>query len=506
MVERLIILALALACAAAPAAAQDAARDSAVHLLNRAAWGPRPAEVSGVAAIGMRRWIEQQLDPSRVDDRATDQFLRRYEVLGQSTTELAQMFREARQARQRAAADSTDRTQARSGRMEGIGRASLEIQQVALSRAILSERQLLEVMVDTWTNHFNVFMGKGPVRPFVPDYIATAIRPHALGSFEDLLVATARHPAMLLYLDNAQSVAEGSSGRERNGKERPRGLNENYARELLELHTLGVDGGYTQDDVVAVARILTGWGVDRNGGAPRFAFHARSHDRSAKRVMGREFPAGRGEDEGRALLQWLAAHPQTMRHVSRKLCARFVADEPPDGCIDAAVYAWRDSRGEIAAVVRAILLSPEFWAPEHRWAKLKTPQEFVVSAVRALGGQPDSTLGLVAVMRRLDHSPYLQSAPTGYPERQEAWANSGALFERFNVALALGAARLPGVSVSAAVRADDVAQAANCSLLHCRAGKTTLEVMEREARTLSPDKAAPFVTGLALGSPEFQRQ
>jgi uncharacterized protein (DUF1800 family) len=394
-----------------------------------------------------------------------------------------------------------------------------ELQQAAVARAALSDRQLYEVMVDFWTNHFNVFLAKGLERVLTPDYIERTIRPRALGRFEDLLAATARSPAMLFYLDNAQSVTPGArppgAGRRRPG-EPPRrtqqGINENYARELLELHTLGVDGGYTQQDVINVARVFTGWSIRRGPGGPEFTFNAWAHDRGSKLVLGREFHEG-GEREGRDLLHFLAGHPSTMRHVSAKLCARFVSDDPPDGCIDVAVHAWERTDGDIREVVRAIVRSPEFWAPEHRAAKLKTPLEFVVSAVRAVGGRPDSTLALAQIVGRLGEPLYLQSAPTGYAEREDAWANAGALLQRFNTAVALAAGRLPGVEFDpdAVVPPSDDPETAiaavNRAILEGAASHTTLDAIRHQVTGIDdPATVRTLVIGLALGSPEFQRR
>ena len=227
----------------------------------------------------------------------------------------------------------------------------------------------------------------------------------------------------------------------------PRGLNENYARELLELHTVGVDGGYTQQDVVDVARILTGWGIERPDRGAAFEFHDWAHDRGEKTVLGVRFPAGHDMDEGLRLLGLLASHHATMHHVSHKLCARFVADDPPDGCVDAAVDAWHHSDGDIREVLRAIFRSPDFWAPQTRRAKVKTPLEFLVSAVRATGAVPDTTARLALVVARLGQPLFLQPAPTGYGEIQDDWVNAGALLNRMNVAVALAAGRLPGAAV-----------------------------------------------------------
>jgi uncharacterized protein (DUF1800 family) len=428
-----------------------------------------------------------------------------------------------------------------------------EFQQAAVARAVLSDRQLLEVMVDFWTNHFNVFWGKAADRFLLPDYIEHTIRPHALGRFEDLLIATAKSPAMLVYLDNVQSVAPGSrppalarlerpgggrlgrrtpafppsaggiargltpsqrdSLRARVAQRLPRGINENYARELLELHTLGVNGGYTQEDVIAVARILTGWSMSPpRQGTPHFVFNDWAHDRGEKVVMGRTFPAGRGEDEGVELLRWLARQPATMRHVTGKLCARFVADDPPAGCIDAGVHAWERSQGDMREVLQAIFRSPDFWAPEHRNNKVKTPLEFVASAVRAVGGAPDSTLALAQLVARLGQPLYLAQPPTGYPETQESWVNAGALMERLNVAMGIAAGRARGVAVNLddylplGLGAEELAERAAGLVLNGAAGVHTREVIARQVAGLAPEQARTMAVALALGSLEFQRQ
>jgi uncharacterized protein (DUF1800 family) len=303
---------------------------------------------------------------------------------------------------------------------------------------------------------------------------------------------------MLVYLD--QHVSD------------RRHPNENYARELLELHTLGVDGGYTQQDVQNVARMLTGWSIGRPRQSPEFQFNAWAHDRGEKVVLGRRFPPGRGQDEGVELLRLLARHPSTMRHLSHKLCQRFVNDRPPDGCVDAGVRAWQRTEGDMREVVRAIVTSPDFWAPEHRAVKTKTPLEFVVSAVRALGAEPDSTPALGQVVARLGQPLYGQSPPTGYPETQESWVNSGALLQRMNVALGLAAGRLPGARadleqvVPAAESRDALIETINRTLLNGVGSPNTLRVMREQTADLDGMAARTLLVGLALGSPEFQRQ
>src|SRR3989441_2580742 len=405
-------------------------RDSAFHALNRLAYGARPGEVDSVARFGVMKWIERQLDADHVSDSHLAQREREFKILSYDRGDLAGRYRDGireRQRLKREAAATGDSTLMRDARpMQEFRELGGELQQLAIVRAALSERQLREVMVDFWTNHFNVFVGKGADRFLLPSYIEETIRPRALDRFEDLPIATAESPAMLFYLDNAQSVAPGSvppqqrrpffSLRRRFGmnempeerrqrqQRRPTGINENYARELLELHTLGVDGGYTQQDIIEVARIFTGWSIEPPERGSGFVFRDWAHDRGEKHVFGLTFNDD-GKDEGIRLLKFLASQHATMHHVSAKLCARFVADEPPDGCVDAAVAAWQKTRGDIRAVLRTIFTSPDFWSPQVIRSKVKTPFEFVVSAVRAVSADPDTTPRLAQVVARLRQPP-----------------------------------------------------------------------------------------------------
>ena len=497
-------------------------RDSALHALNRLAYGPRPGEVDSVARLGVRRWIDEQLEPERLRDDRRAERERAFKVLDYDRGELAQRYTDALRERQRmqrqmaATGDTMRAPGPGTGPMREFRELGGQLQQLAVVRAALSERQLYEVMVDFWTNHFNVFVGKGADRFLTPSYIEETIRPHTMGRFEDLLIATAKSPAMLFYLDNAQSVAPGASPpfRARQGGVRqPRGINENYARELMELHTLGVDGGYTQQDVIGVARILTGWSIERPQQGAAFVFRDWAHDRGEKTVLGVRFPAGHGMDEGIRLLKLLATQHATMHHVSRHLCARFVADEPPDGCVDAAVEAWHGTGGDIRAVLRAIFASPDFWASQAVRAKVKTPFEFVVSAVRATGADPDDTPRLAQVVARLGQPLYLQPAPTGYPEAQADWVNSGALLGRMNAALALAAGRLPGaqVNLDAVLHAssdhDRLVADVDARVLGGTMTEHTRDVLRRQlSDVVDPVAARAVAVGLALGGPEFQRQ
>jgi len=512
---------------AAPAIAQTpmTPRDSARHVLNRLAYGATPGQVDAVVQEGVRHWIDRQLAYTGPLDPALASRERSYLVLTTPTRDMVTMH--------------TDQL-AKALKAQGGGKSELrelnaELMSVTLLRATASDRQLVEVLADFWSNHFNVFIGKGFDRAYFADYLEHTIRPNVLGKFEGLLIATAKSPAMLFYLDNVQSVADGTDmialmggrnpGRrapnqrqidpamaEKIRQRLPKGINENYARELLELHTLGVDGGYTQHDVGEVARILTGWGMDRRSDYA-FRFLAAAHDRNAKMVLGVTFPAGHGEDEGIRLLTLLAEQPATMHHVSAQLCARFVADDPPDGCVDDAVRAWKQSGGQLREVVRAIVFSPDFWAAANVQNKVKTPLEYVVSTVRAVGGTSDTTPRLVQQVAKLGQPMFQMTTPNGYPEAQADWVNSGALLARMNFAVALAAGRLPGVAVDLdqliPLQADHeiLVDAVNRVLLAGTMSSRTRQTIVRElAEITNPRDARAFAVGLALGGPEFQRQ
>ena len=513
--------------ALAAQAPQLTARDSAFHALNRLAYGARPGEVDSVARFGVMRWIDRQLDPDRIDDKVLERREEAFKILALDREELAQRFVDAQRERRRMQRELGDSVKGAGRRpMREFRELAGELQQLVVLRATVSERQLREVMVDFWTNHFNVFAAKGADRFLLPSYIEQTIRPRALARFEDLLIATAESPAMLFYLDNVQSVAPGSSpprrlfGRGRFGqnempedrRRRPSGINENYARELLELHTLGVDGGYTQQDVVDVARIFTGWSIERPDRGAGFVFRDWAHDYGDKRVMGLSL-RGEGKSEGVQLLKFLANHPATMHHVSAKLCARFVADEPPDGCVDVAVAAWRNTRGDVRAVLRAIFKSPDFWAHQAVRSKVKTPLEFVVSAVRAVAAAPDTTPRLAQVVARLGQPLYLQSAPTGYPETESHWVNSGALLARMNAAIALAAGKLPGVEGDlggVVPTTSDRQQLVDLVSDHVLGGTmsahTKTVITNQLTDITDPVRARVLAVGLALGGPDFQKQ
>jgi uncharacterized protein (DUF1800 family) len=327
-----------------------------------------------------------------------------------------------------------------------------------LTRDIYSNAQLQEVMTDFWLNHFNVYLRKNEQMPYyLVGYERDTIRPRSLGKFEDLLESVARSPAMLAYLDNAQSIgpdsiaaqrAEFFAARRPNLKKNLReGLNENYARELMELHTLGVNGGYTQADVTQVARVLTGWGIDRPLVDAAFTFNPNRHEPGTKKVLGKKIKDN-GEMEGRELLHMLAASPATAQFISRKLAVRFVADDPPQPLVDHMAKTFLSSGGDISAVLKTLFQSPEFWSTSAYRAKVKTPLEFVVSAARASNANIENMLPLANNLRQMGMPVYGAIPPTGWDWKASTWVSTSALVDRMNFALALAANRLPGIAIT----------------------------------------------------------
>jgi uncharacterized protein (DUF1800 family) len=451
---------------ARPNAASPALDDATIgHVLGRTGFGAGPGDVERVRALGLDRYVEEQLHPERLSDTAVHERLAAFETLTLDSSAIAARY----------APVNAEPQAMRDGRRVVLD----ELGQQKVLRAVYSPRQLEEVLVDFWFNHFNVFSGKGPVRVYLTEYERDAIRPHVLGRFRDLLGAVAKSPAMLFYLDNWQSVDPQAAGEMRTRVRRPqvtermpRGINENYARELMELHTLGVDGGYTQADVVEVARAFTGWTIrlPRQGGG--FRFEERWHAKGAKKVLGRRIDAG-GERDGEAVLDVLAAHPATARFIATKLARRFVADEPPPALVTRAAATFTATHGDLRAVVRTILTSDEFLAAGARGAKVKTPFEFVASALRATHADVADASPVVRRLGQLGMPLYGAQPPTGYADTASAWVNTGALVNRMNFAVDLTGNRVPGVRV------------------------------DLQAAGLSAD---PQAAALQLGSPEFQRR
>jgi uncharacterized protein (DUF1800 family) len=547
--KRFLLLVLPIAVAilatsrpAATAGSDDKAGDKAiVHVLNRIAFGPRPGDVARVRAIGVDRYIDQQLHPDRLQDAEMAARLSGLASIGMSSRDIAREYElpqlEARRERkQNAQADQTGAPPKPDPLQQKANGVIVELAEQKVLRAIYSERQLEEVLTDFWFNHFNVDARKGPARFMLTEYERETIRPHVLGKFRDLLEATAKSPAMLFYLDNWMSAAEAQPGTEigrsvgqppspmpprvargpfggrvapgtevgrrfgrppsptpgaPQGKNARRGLNENYARELMELHTLGVDGGYTQKDVTEVARALTGWTIQnpRQGGG--FAFNPRLHDSGQKVVLGHVIKAGGGQSDGEQVLDILAKEPATARFIATKLARRFVSDTPPPALVDRAAARFRATGGDLRDVTRTILTSPEFLAPDAYRAKVKTPFEFVVSAARAVGADVQEALPLVRQLQQLGMPLYQCQPPTGYKDTADAWVNTGALVNRMNFALTLAGNKLRGVSIASLPTADQIL-----------AG----DLSETTRATIAKAADPPQMAALTLGSPEFQRR
>lgn len=452
-----------------------------------------------------------------------------------------------------------------------------EVQSAKMLRAVYSQRQLEEVLTDFWFNHFNVYIGKGPDRYLVTAYERDVIRPHVLGKFKDLLIATAQSPAMLFYLDNWQSEGPNSDAAlgvpahpnarpywarrpgavyfpqtqpsqpnaQNKQQKRSSGLNENYARELMELHTLGVNGGYTQKDVTEVARVFTGWTIDepqRGPGSPNraafvrigvaggsFIFRPRLHEPGTKTVLGHQIKED-GENEGLQVLELLAHQPATARLISRELAQRFVADNPPPSLINARSKTFLKSDGDLRAVLQTMLRSPEFWAPDSYHARVKTPFEFVASSLRATEAQVTDPQPLLATLNKMGEPLYGCQPPTGYSTQSDGWVNSSALLDRMNFGLALATNRLPGTTfdisrlvntapASSPIPADadpyEVQLRLEQTLLAGDVSKQTHDIIQE--RIVSPEVTAEWdnprhaanvnvIAGLLLGSPEFQRK
>ena len=454
-------------------------RDDATitHALNRLTFGARPGDADRVHAMGLAAWLDQQLHPSRIDDHAAEAML----------PQLA------------AAPGAADPKELRRFARRQVETLASE----KILRAMYSERQLQEVLVDFWFNHFNVYAGKGRTAEYLPDYERDVIRPHVFDHFRDLLEADAKSPAMLFYLDNwlsadpdavdrmAETRAQAAQKRNQrrlgrrglfggfppplppreqnananNGKKKTRGLNENYGRELLELHTLGVDGGYTQKDVIEVARAFTGWTIDRDGA---FRFVPALHDAGEKIVLGHKIKGGGGIDDGEQVLDIVASHPSTAHHIAFELAQRLVADEPPPALVERAAARFRETNGDLREVVKTIVTSPEFVAPAVQDAKFKMPFELVVSAVRTTGATVSDARAFVQTLQQLGEPLYMCQPPTGYHDTADAWVSAGGLVTRMNFATRLASGNIPGV-------------------------------------TLPPDAPPANELALRIGSPEFQR-
>jgi uncharacterized protein (DUF1800 family) len=413
------------------------------HLLNRIGFGPRPGEIERVQQIGPDKYLEEQLHPDRIDDHGLDERLADIPSIHMSPPELFAKYPQPGQLARKLgvkkgkAADEDNQQRIREiYREKGLSRPQellQELQAQRIIRAVHSEQQLHEVMTDFWFNHFNIYWNKNADRWLTTGFEMHSIRPHVLGKFRGLLTATAKSPAMLFYLDNHLSSAI-------------KGINENYGRELMELHTLGVDGGYTQHDVQEVARAFTGWSINRPQMSGEFMFRPRLHDFGEKVVLGHRINSG-GVRDGEEVIDILAKHPSTARFISTKLARRFVSDDPPPGLVKHVSDVFQKSDGDIREVMHAILTSNEFNSSDSVGAKTKTPLEFVASAIRSLDGETDGSHQVAQAIGRMGQPLYQCQPPAGYPDRGDHWMSSGAVLERLNFVVAVTANKIPGTSV-----------------------------------------------------------
>lgn len=648
-----------------------------IHVLNRLGFGARPGDIEKVRAMGVEKYIEAQIYPEKISDSTVEAKVKNFDALNMSTEELfakypnpgallnmlqrrnqlPQNVADAAKARKDKTNNETPAQQngAMTNQPQNPGQMSQDeqranrqaiqkyladnglkapremVQQLYAARvlrAVYSERQLNEQMVDFWTNHFNVFVGKNALPWYLISYDRDTIRPNAMGNFKDLLLATAKSPAMLFYLDNFESVtpqsqqAQGGgllqralqNGGQLNARQRERikqqqgltdqqidqriaqlkqqqqrqanrGINENYARELMELHTLGVDGGYTQKDIQEIARCFTGWtiadargyrkvaareisgqnndraiermarnmGIEGDYDSGTFVFASRLHDNGEKTVLGQKIPAGGGINDGLKVIEILANHPSTAKFVAKKLAIKFVNDNPSKVLVDRVAEAFTKSKGDIRTTLKALFTSPEFFAAENYRAKIKTPFELAVSAVRALGGETNGGPGINAMLANMGEQLYGWQPPTGYPDQAEDWVNTGALLNRLNFGIALAANRIPGtrvdlskvvgsnVSATSTVDRDKILNQSIALILNNEMSdnmkaalkkqidqplpeqKTSMNDMPQMENSAMQDRTRGYagqgrllpsngnaevvkIVGLVLGSPDFQRQ
>jgi uncharacterized protein (DUF1800 family) len=451
-----------------------------IHLLNRLAFGPTLEEVRQVKTIGVERYIAEQLDPDSIPEPIELRWrLTQLDTLKLDPVQLRQFYGPLRSLR--GFKPNPELEKAQRERVQIILRDASEAR---ILGALLSPRQLHEVMVDFWFNHFNVFSGKGLDDVWIGNYEQQAIRPFVLGRFRDLLFATTKHPAMLVYLDNALSTAPGSPG----ARGRQKGLNENFAREVMEMHTLGADGGYTQEDVVTLARVLTGWGINQpNARAfPEHAavFEGARHDYSPKVFLGHSLQS-RGKAEGEEALDILARSPATAHHIAFELAQYFVADEPPQTLVERLATRFLKTDGNIRDVLRTLFASNEFW--DSKGAKYKTPYQFVISAVRAAGVPPRNVRPLLGAMDQLGMPLFGCLTPDGYKNTEDAWLSPDATTRRISFATAL---------VRGSPGAVDAAH------LEAIFGST----MSEGARAVIQESPQGLRAALILGSPDFMHR
>ncbi len=535
-----------------------------LHVLSRLGFGPRPGDIERVAAMGIEAYIEQQLRPELIPETVLVERLASFKTLTMTPRELAEFYpapSELRSQRQQLQAERQNQGEQRSGEVEpesvpkvteemqearrqmraGLQQIRFELSQAKLIRAVYSERQLQEMMADFWMNHFNIFLAKGLDRVYTTDFEENVVRPLVLGRFEDLLMATAKSPAMLYYLDNWISSAPAQVMEERvatlrsrltprsrrrrqqsSGQpagraslrllQRAKGLNENYARELMELHTLGVEGGYSQEDVIQVARALTGWTITapRQGGS--FQFQPLLHEEGDKLVLGQTVRSS-GVQEGEQVLKMLARHPSTARFISTKLVRRFVADDPPEDLVDAASLTFERTGGDIREVLRTIFTHPYFFSRDVYQAKVKKPLELVVSSLRATAAEMRPARRLMQVLAEMGEALYLCQAPTGYPDVASAWINTNSLLQRLNFALVLAADRIPQIRVDL-VSAGPLFQQLRLPVPNTQQLEQTRSLLGQAGEVQDRRDGLPqtrfsrrvIAAAFMLGSPQFQKR
>jgi uncharacterized protein (DUF1800 family) len=565
--------------------------EAILHALSRLGYGPRPGEVERIRQMGLEKWIDQQLDPDSIDDSAFNARLEKYPTLKMSTRDLLEEFPQPNQAAKQqgltkedaqdelkekrreavAAVQPTgnanlDNAQRQLAALVGPNRPVVELSMAKLDRAVYSQRQLEAVMEDFWFNHFNVFANKGMDRYFLTGYVRDTIRPHTMGKFSDLLIATAKSPAMLFFLDNWQSADPEAFARWREQMEarrrfqgmfrgglmpgradfprvgspfpppagaptggnvapqqQERGLNENYGREVMELHTVGVDAGYTQQDVIEMAKTLTGWTIREPRRDPEYMFRPEFHAAGEKVVMGHTFDSG-GEKDGEDALKMLANDPHTARRISTELAQRFVSDEPPQSLVDRMTKEYEATGGDTRSVLRAMIYSPEFWSRDAYRSKVKTPFELVASTARILEADVPVSLPLTQWVGRMGEPLFQCEPPTGYSEKSSTWVNTGALLNRLNFALSFAGDHMAGANVDLQpLFTEDASKSAPVALsraidvfLHGQIADTTRSTLQErlddpqilQAKTNDSERQvnAGLISGLVLGAPEFQRR
>lgn len=494
-------------------AAELTEQQRALHVLNRLGYGPSPGDLEHIRQIGVDRYIDEQLHPEGIPFPQTlKQQLAQFTAPEVPAGDLIAQLRDFQKI------DKQDFAPDKQKKHQFIQQLLEETEDARLARAIESPHQLEEVMVDFWFNHFNVYEGKGLDRVLIAQYEREAIRPYALGRFRNLLGATAKSPAMLFYLDNWLSTAPGFKAPGLfSKKQKSNGLNENYARELMELHTLGVDAGYTQKDVTELARIFTGWTFDPRSGA--FKYVDRRHDQGRKEWLG-HYIEPNGQGEGEHALDMLANNPATARHISYQLAQYFVADQPPQSLVDRMSQSFMRSGGDIHQVLSTLFHSPEFWDPDNYGKKFKTPYQYVVSAVRAADVQVVNYRPLLGALRQLGMPLYGCQTPDGYKNTEEAWLNPEALSRRINFATILAAGRLPLDAVkdsdagmrqissegNAGYIAENKADRRMPSAVDSQRLARTLNEVLSDQTQATIDSAEPRLqAALMLGSPDFMR-